>query len=221
MEAETRQTGDREHQLRQRLVEGPGRNGLQVVLLDKRVTSERIGAYARVDENAASNATKQADDNMTGLLKTLRGELQRFRTRRFLDAAMAAAAYLALADEKVKFSERLALDCVLETMNELKIFDVHKAVDLFRDYAEAIQHDRRTGRDRVIRAVSKFACDQDSATLLLKACLFIAKADGVLNEEESAVLEELCSLLRVNSSDLEIVSKPGVKATMEDSCSLS
>jgi tellurite resistance protein len=157
---------------------------------------------------------------MTSLLKTLRGELQRFRTRRFLDAAMAAAAYLALADDKVKLSERLALDYVLENMNELKIFDVHKAVDLFRDYAEAIQHDRQIGRDKVFRAVGKFACDQDSATLLLKACLFIAKADGVLNEKESAALDELCGRLRVNSSDLEIVSKPGIKATMKDSCSL-
>jgi tellurite resistance protein TerB len=158
---------------------------------------------------------------MTGLLKTLRGELQRLRTRRFLDAAMAATAYLALADEKVKFSERLALDYILENMNELKIFDVHKAVDLFRDYAEAIQDNRRNGRDQVFRAVSKFACDQDSATLLLKACLFIAKADGVLNEKESAALEELCGLLRVSSSDLEVISKPGVKATPKDSCSLS
>jgi tellurite resistance protein TerB len=192
-----------------------------VVLLEKRVAAEQIGACARADDHPASNVAKRADDNMTGLLKTLRGELQRFRNRRFLDAAMAAAAYLALADEKVKFSERLALDYVLETMNELKIFDVHKAVDLFRNYAEAIQHDRQAGRDRVFRAVGKFACDQDGATLLLKACLFIAKADGVLSEAEGAVLEELCRLLRVNSSDLEMVSKPGTQATMEDSCSPS
>ena len=158
---------------------------------------------------------------MAGVLKTLRGELQRFRTRHFLEAAMAAAAYLVLADDKVKLSERLALDYVLENMNELKIFDVHKAVDLFREYAETIQHDCQTGRDEVFKAVSKFACDQGSATLLLKACLFIAKADGVLNEKESAALEELCSLLKVNFSDLETVSKPGAKATMEDSCTLS
>ncbi len=158
---------------------------------------------------------------MTSVLKSLRQELQRFRTRHFLDAVMAAAAYLALADDNLRLSERLALDSVLQNMNELKIFDVHKAVDIFRDYAETIQHDRKKGKDKVFKAVSKFACDQHSATLLLKACLFIAKADGMLNEKEKGVLAELCGLLKVKCSDLETVSKPGVKPTMEDSCTLS
>ena len=88
---------------------------------------------------------------------TLADELHRFRNRHFLEAAMAASALLALADEEVLISERLALDYVLKNVGELKIFDVYKAVDMFRDHVEAIQRDNVAGRERVSKALARFS----------------------------------------------------------------
>ena len=133
---------------------------------------------------------------------TLADELHRFRNRHFLEAAMAASALLALADEEVLISERLALDYVLENVGELKIFDVHKAVDMFRDHVEAIQRDNVAGRERVSKALARFSGDEHAAHVLINACVFIAKADGDFSEQEKQVVTELCRVLRMDASKI-------------------
>jgi tellurite resistance protein TerB len=101
----------------------------------------------------------------------------------FLEAMMAATALLALADEEIVLSERLALDFILENVNELKIFDVHQAVNLFRDWGKAIKEDFGTAKKQVLKAVA-----------------LIAKADGDFNEPEQKVIDELCQVLCLESS---------------------
>jgi tellurite resistance protein len=131
-------------------------------------------------------------------------ELERFRNRHFLEASMAASALLALADEEIALSERLALDFVLENLKELKIFDAHKAVNLFRDHAERIQRDVGSGKEKVVKAVAKFAGDEHAGQLIIRACVCIAKADGNFSEEEKAVIAELCQVLNLDPSKLGI-----------------
>jgi len=55
--------------------------------------------------------------------ETLRNSLSRIRNRQFLDATMAATALVAMADGEVTFSELSALDAVLETIQDLQIYD--------------------------------------------------------------------------------------------------
>jgi tellurite resistance protein len=126
-------------------------------------------------------------------------ELRRFRNRHFLEATMAASALLALADQEILMSERLALDFVLENVTELEIFDVHKAVDLFRDYAEAIQKDPVKGRDEVFKAITRSAKDEHEAEIIIRACILIAKADGAISEAERETIGELCQVLTVDA----------------------
>jgi tellurite resistance protein len=126
-------------------------------------------------------------------------ELQRFRNRHFLEATMAASALLALADQEILMSERLALDFVLENVTELEIFDVHKAVDLFRDYAETIQKDPVKGKEKVFKAITRSANDEHAAEIIIRACILIAKADGDISEAEKETIGELCQVLNVDA----------------------
>jgi tellurite resistance protein len=143
---------------------------------------------------------------MANIFRAARGamyvKLERHRNRPFLEAMMAAAALLALADSEVKLSERLALDFILDNVKELKMFDVHKAVNLFRDYGQAIEKDFNTGKAKVFQAVAKFAGDEDKGSLLIRACILIAKADGDFSEPEQKVVDELCRLLSLDSSEV-------------------
>lgn len=70
--------------------------------------------------------------------ETLRNGLSRIKNRQFLDATMAASALVATADGEVTFSELSALDTMLETVRDLQIYDPHIAVDIYRDFADAI-----------------------------------------------------------------------------------
>jgi tellurite resistance protein len=129
-------------------------------------------------------------------------ELQRFRNRHFLKASMAASALLALTDDEIQLSERLALDFILENMKELKIFDVHKAVNFFNNYAQSIKEDIDTGKARVFKAVARFSGNEYAAPLIIRACICIAKADGDFSDKEREVVGELCRILKLNPSKM-------------------
>ena len=135
----------------------------------------------------------------------LNEQLQRYRNKPFLEAMMAATAFLAFADEKVLLSERLALDYILVNVKQLKLFDVHKAVNMFCDYGETIKNDYDLGKEKVFKAVTKFSGDKEKASLIIRACILIAKADGHFSDEEQEVVNELCRVLGMDSSEVCII----------------
>ena len=140
---------------------------------------------------------------MSSIFSTARASLaekiERLRNKSFLEAMMAATALLALADEEVAISERLALDYILENVKELKVFDVHQAVNLFRDYGREVQLDFSQAKAKVLESVAKFSGDQQKATLLVRASILMAKADGNFSEPEQKVIDELCRVLCLES----------------------
>ena len=131
---------------------------------------------------------------------SLAGTIERHRNKPFLEAMMASTALLALADKEIVFSQRLALDFILENVKELKVFDVHQAVNRFREYSKEVQEDFNKARERVLKTVAKFSGDQQKAALLVRACILIAKADGDFSEPEQKVVDELCRVLCLESA---------------------
>jgi tellurite resistance protein len=130
---------------------------------------------------------------------SLAEKIERHRNKPFLEAMMAATALLALADEEIAISERLALDYILENVKELKVFDVHQAVNLFQDYGKEIQRDFNETKEKVLETVAKLSGDEERATLLLRASILMAKADGDFSEPEQKILDELCRVLCLES----------------------
>jgi tellurite resistance protein len=130
---------------------------------------------------------------------SLAEKIDRHRNKPFLEAMMAATALLALADEQIAISERLAFDYILENVKELKVFDVHQAVNLFQDYGKEIQRDFNKTKAKVLETVAKFAGDQQKATLLVRASILMAKADGDFSEPEQEIIDEFCRVLCLES----------------------
>jgi len=130
---------------------------------------------------------------------SLAEKIERHRNKPFLEAMMAATALLALADEEIVISERLALDYILENVKELKVFDVHQAVNLFQDYGKDIRQDFDQAKDKVLKTLSKFSWDPQKAALLVRGSILIAKADGDFSEPEQKILDEFCRVLCLES----------------------
>lgn len=128
---------------------------------------------------------------------TLRMGLTRFRNRQFLEATMAAAALVAMSDGEATFSEMNALDDVLEDVRDLQIYDPHVAVDIYRDYADAIRTSPEDGRRDALAAAGRIAGDEDACELLIRVAVAISRADGELSPPEVATIGELCALLGV------------------------
>ena len=66
------------------------------------------------------------------LMVKLSAEVERFRDRPFLKAAMAVSALSAQADGDVSLEERYRIDAILEREPILSGFDTGKAISIFR-----------------------------------------------------------------------------------------
>ncbi|MDJ0869684.1 MAG: TerB family tellurite resistance protein [Myxococcota bacterium] len=128
--------------------------------------------------------------------------VEQLRNRSFLQASMAAAALVATADEDVRLSEQLALDELLGRVEKLRVFAVHDAVDLHRDFVERILANAAAGRAAALEAVSAFRGDEDQRLLVLYVGAVIAKADLELSETEERALNEICGALALPESAL-------------------
>ena len=134
-----------------------------------------------------------------GVIETLKALLvkheQKIRSQKFLEAAMAATAMLALADGEISFAELMARDYILDQVKELQVFEPNEAVELFRTYAETISLDPEKGEVIVDKAITQLCGDEELASLLLRICLVMAKADRDLSQQEQKVINGFCDIL--------------------------
>ncbi len=128
-------------------------------------------------------------------------KVQQHRSRRFLDAAMAAAALVSSADSDVRLSEQLAIDSLLGRMDKLQLFDPHAGVELHRRYAERIKAEHNRGRRDALDSVAKFRGDEEQSLLILYVGAVVAKADGHLSEQEESALADICETLALPAEE--------------------
>lgn len=122
-------------------------------------------------------------------------QVQRLKNRKFLDAAMAAAALVSAADDDVRLSEQVAIDNLLERLERLRVFDPHAGVDIHRDYVGQILANREQGRAQALSRVASFQGDEERGLLILYIGATVARADGNLSPIEMSALGEIAAAL--------------------------
>lgn len=129
-------------------------------------------------------------------------QIEKFRNRDFLEATMAASALVAMADGEVGLTEANIVDQALDAVQELKIYDPHEAIEIFRVQMDALKADPADAREEVLKAVQKVSGDDREAAILLKVCVAIAKSDETLTESERAAIGEIATSLGIDPASL-------------------
>ena len=144
---------------------------------------------------------------MTGIFNEIETLLAKHQkkvlNRQFLEAAMGASAMLALADGEISFAELMARDYVLDHVQQLQVFDPNEAADLFCTYAETISNNPQLGKAHVLEAITHLSGNRELASLLLRICLVIAKADRNFSQPEHEVIDTFCDVLGLNKEEIE------------------
>jgi len=139
---------------------------------------------------------------MAGFINSLtqqyRTQMDRHHNQPFLKAAMAACALVATADGEVSFSETVRVDQIVDTLEQLKAFDPHEAVDLFREYCDAVLQNPKDGHARVVNELDRVSDDPETADLLIRICLAVAESNGETSLADQIEIVTLCSLLEVD-----------------------
>ena len=128
---------------------------------------------------------------------------QKIRSRQFLEAVMGASAMLALADGEISFAELMARDYVLDHVKELQVFDPNEAAELFRTYAETISVDPQKGKAMVLKAITQLSGDEELASLLMRICIAIGKADSDFSQGEQEVINTFCNVLGLEKGEID------------------
>lgn len=142
---------------------------------------------------------------MSGVIASLTGifqeRLERQKNRPFLEGVMAACALVATTDGDVSLAEQVRVDQVLQTLDQLRIFDPHVGVDIFREHCDAILENPEMGHDNAVEAVEKIAKDPEKGELLVRVCIAVSEADGELSLADQIEIVSICTRFGINPAD--------------------
>ena len=143
---------------------------------------------------------------LSSLITDFQVQMERHRNRPFLRGAMGACSLVASADGAVSFSERVRIDQIVETLEALKVFDPHEAVDLFNEFTDAILEDPKSGRAKALEAIQSVADNPETAQLLIRICIAVseAKSERLLVDQIEIVM--LCSALGIDPKEFGLYS---------------
>ena len=132
------------------------------------------------------------------LREAVREKVEQHRNRSFMEAAMAAAAMVAAADGTVSFAERIALDILLESCRDLRIFEPHEAVDFFNERVADILENGEDGRKACLDCIAELSDEPDHADLVVRVALALSGADGDYSDAELIQVIAICDRLKLD-----------------------
>ena len=131
------------------------------------------------------------------LLEKLVVEARHWRNKDLLKAVMAIFALAALADGELPVTARQGLFQAFARTPALRELDLHKALAVLRDYAEAFRTDP-AGATAVLEAkLRRLAGKHKRARTALRLAHLILAAKGALGAAEQTEFRRLCALLDV------------------------
>lgn len=136
--------------------------------------------------------------SLTGIFQE---RLERQRNRPFLEGVMAASALVATTDGDVSLAEQVRVDQVLETLEQLRIFEPHVGVDIFREYTDAILENPELGHENAMEAIAKIATNPETGALLVRVCIAVSEADGDLSLADQIEIVSICTRFGIDPAD--------------------
>ncbi len=131
------------------------------------------------------------------LLEKLVVEARHWRNKELLKAVMAVFALAGLAEGELPVAARQGLFQVFARHPPLRELDLHKALAVLRDYAEALRADP-AGATAVIEAKLRRLAGQHKRTrTILRLAYLLLSAKGELSDPERTEFRRLCALLDV------------------------
>ncbi len=131
------------------------------------------------------------------LLEKLVVEARHWRNKELLKAVMAIFALAALADGELPVAARQGLFQAFARIPALRELDLHKALAVLRDYAEALGADPAGAKAIMEGKLRRLAGKHKRARTILRLAYMILAAKGALSDPERTEFRRLCTLLDI------------------------
>jgi Tellurite resistance protein len=142
--------------------------------------------------------------NVEAARKRVADEVSKFKNRDFMEGTIAAIALVSAADGDISSAEKQKLIGYFGASEELKAFKTDDVIAYFKSVTDKFDFDAAIGKAEALRVVGKLRSNQDAARLLVRVCCVVGAADGNFDENEKAVVVQICRELGLNPADFDL-----------------
>lgn len=140
-----------------------------------------------------------------GDLKTgLETDIKKYKNKNVLTGMMAGCAYVAAADGEIQPAEKQKMANLVRNSSVTSVYDAGEAIKIFNHFAEKFEFDFQVGKSEALLAIAKLKSDEGVARLIIRGCIIIGGADGSFDDNEKAVVREICRELGQNPADFDL-----------------
>ncbi len=134
----------------------------------------------------------------------LKDEVLKFKNKKFLNAATAGTALIALADGDVSSEEKKKMLKIIESNDALSVFKTADVIKSFNEFLGNFEFDQDVGESKAFEALNLLKGDDVACRTVMRLILSIAAADGVFDDNEKAVAVKVACELGLNAADFEL-----------------
>lgn len=134
----------------------------------------------------------------------LSAEVSKFKNRSFMEAVVAGCALVAAADGNITADEKQKMAGFIQRAEELKHFKMSEVIEVFNKTAGDFEFDHSIGKASALQVISKVKGKEDQAKLLIRVVCAIGAADGDFDQDERAVVSEICKELGLAPADFDL-----------------
>lgn len=131
-------------------------------------------------------------------------ELSKYKNKDVLQGMMAGCAYVAAADGEISPTEKQKMQGLVRNSAITKVYDADTAIKIFNEFAGKFAFEFEAGKSEALLAIGKLKGDPAVARMIIRGCIIIGGADGDFDDQEKAVVREICRELGQSPSDFDL-----------------
>ena len=143
-------------------------------------------------------------NNVKEKMSELKTEALKFKNKEFLNASMAGAALIALADGEISSSEKQKMIKFIENHEALSVFTTKDVIDSFQEFVTQIEFDKDIGDAKAYAALGKLKSNNEASRLVMRMIISIAAADGNFDADEKVIAVKVARELGLNPADFDL-----------------
>lgn len=130
-------------------------------------------------------------------------EMTRFKNKEVLQGVVAGCTYIAAADGKITSDEKQKTLGLIRNSALTKVYGADEVIRIFNENTDRFDFDVDTGRIEALRIIAKLK-GKPEASMLVRACIMIGKADGDFDQNERRAAAEIARELGLSPSDFDL-----------------
>lgn len=123
-------------------------------------------------------------------------EISKYKNKTFLQATIASAIFIAMADGKITPDQKAKLFDYIQQADELNAFSSDDVIAVYKDIIKYYEFDNKMGDAEALKIIGQMKSeDEEQSIFMVRAACVIAMKDGALKDKEKEAVGKICSEL--------------------------